>query len=70
MIVSARPRRLLASAVIALTMVLSAPIATAAPVAAKPAVNTPVTVTENDASWTLDNGIIKATISKFNSHIT
>jgi rhamnogalacturonan endolyase len=70
MIVSARPRRLLASAVIALTMVLSAPIATAAPVVAKPAVNTPVTVTENDASWTLDNGIIKATISKFYSHIT
>ena len=30
----------------------------------KLAVNAPVTLTDNDDSWTLDNGIIKATIPK------
>ena len=70
MFVSVGPRGLLASAFIALALVLPAPRAAAAPVVAKPDVNVPVTVTDNEASWTLDNGMIKATINKFNSHIT
>jgi rhamnogalacturonan endolyase len=69
--VFAAPRGLFASAFIVMTLALLAPRSVgAAPVIVKPAVNAPVTVTENDASWTLDNGIIKATVSKFNSHIT
>jgi rhamnogalacturonan endolyase len=70
MLVSAGPRGLFASALIALTLAALAPCAAAAPVIAKPAINALVTVTDDDASWTLDNGIVKATISKFNSHIT
>ena len=34
------------------------------PSVAKPAVNTPVTVTDNGGTWLLDNGIIQATINK------
>jgi rhamnogalacturonan endolyase len=41
-----------------------------APTVAKPEVNDPVTVTDNGESWTMDNGIIKATINKRSSHIT
>ena len=64
-------RGLLASAFIALA--LAVPVlraADAAPVIAKPAVNAPVTVTDNGATWTMDNGIVKATINKGNSHMT
>jgi rhamnogalacturonan endolyase len=38
----------------------------AAHIAAKPAVNAPVTVTDNGRTWTLDNGIVKVTIDKRN----
>jgi rhamnogalacturonan endolyase len=34
------------------------------PTIAKPKVNAPVTVTDNGRTWTLDNGIVKATVSK------
>ena len=64
------PRGLLASAFI--SMALAAPVlraADAAPVVAKPAVNAPVTITDNGATWTMDNGIVKATIIKANSGI-
>jgi rhamnogalacturonan endolyase len=44
--------------------------ADAGPTVAKPNVNDPVTITDNGASWTMDNGIIKATIDKRSSHIT
>ena len=37
-------------------------------VIAKP-VDKPVTLTENGASWTLDNGIVKATILKASSNM-
>jgi len=60
-------RGLLASAFV--FMALAAPTlraAAAAPVVAKPAVNAPVTLTDNGATWTLDNGIVKATINKKN----
>jgi rhamnogalacturonan endolyase len=35
--------------------------------AAKPASNAPVTITDNGDSWTLDNGIVKATVTKNNA---
>jgi rhamnogalacturonan endolyase len=60
-------RGLLASAII--SMALAAPVlraAEAAPVVAKPAVNAPVTITDNGDTWTMDNGIIKATVVKKN----
>ena len=40
------------------------------PPVAKPNVNTPVTITDSGASWVMDNGILKATISKGNTHMT
>ena len=36
------------------------------PVVAKPKATAPVTVTDNGRAWTLDNGIVKATINKRN----
>jgi rhamnogalacturonan endolyase len=33
-------------------------------------VNAPVTVTDNGGAWTLDNGIVKATINKRNGRMT
>ncbi len=43
--------------------------AAAAPVVAKPAVNVPVTVTDNGDTWTLDNGIVRPTINKKNGSL-
>ncbi len=40
-----------------------------APLVAKPAVNAPVTVTDNGATWTMDNGIVKATVLKNNGNM-
>jgi rhamnogalacturonan endolyase len=40
------------------------------PPVATPTTNSPVTVTDNGSSWTLTNGLVKATISKRNSVIT
>ncbi len=42
----------------------------AAPVVAQPAVNSPVTVTDNGTSWILDNSIIKATVLKSSGKLT
>jgi rhamnogalacturonan endolyase len=39
------------------------------PKVAKSNVNAPVTVTDNGGTWTLDNGIVKATINKNNSNM-
>jgi rhamnogalacturonan endolyase len=39
------------------------------PAIAKPHADTPVTLTDNGASWTLDNGVIKASILKENSRM-
>jgi rhamnogalacturonan endolyase len=61
----ARPRRLVPSAFIAVA--LATPLlhaADALPAVAKPTVNTPVTVTDNGETWTMDNGIVKVTIEK------
>jgi rhamnogalacturonan endolyase len=62
-------RVLLASAFIVLILATPRLRAADAPVVAKSTVNTPVTVTDNGASWTLDNGIVKATILKANGNM-
>ena len=41
-----------------------------AAVVAKPEVTAPVTVTDNGNNWTLNNGIVKATISKRDGRMT
>jgi len=59
------PRSPLAFAIISLT--LAVPVLRAddaAPVVARPDTSAPVTVTDNGSTWTLDNGIVKATVSK------
>jgi rhamnogalacturonan endolyase len=70
MLVSAGPRGLLASVFIALTLAVPVPRTGAAPVVAKPKTSAAVTVTDNGRSWTLDNGIVKATINKNNGNMT
>ncbi len=40
-----------------------------APRVAQPQVSAPVTVTDNGRTWTLDNGIVKATINKVNGNM-
>ena len=67
---SAGPRGLLASAFISCPGRAAARVAAAAPVVAKPEVNAAVTVTDNGRTWTLDNGIVKATINKGNGNMT
>jgi rhamnogalacturonan endolyase len=39
------------------------------PAVAKPAINAPVTVADNGGTWTMDNGIVKATIDKRNGRM-
>jgi rhamnogalacturonan endolyase len=58
-------------AFVAVAMILSAPLVRAAdlPPVAKPAVSTPVTITDNGTTWTMDNGIVKATILKNNGNM-
>jgi rhamnogalacturonan endolyase len=46
------------------------PAAHVMPKVAKVTVNDPVTLTDNGDSWTLDNGIVKATILKSNGNMT
>jgi rhamnogalacturonan endolyase len=64
-------RYLVACALVALAVILgaSAGPARAASVVAKPDVSAPVTITEAGNSWTLDNGIIKATINKRSGNV-
>ncbi len=69
LIISANLRRLLALAFISGALAQPA-LLSAAPVVAKPTVTAPVTVTDNGNNWTLDNGIVKATISKRNGNMT
>jgi len=67
---SAGRRSLFAFAFIALTWAVSVPRAAAAPVVAKPDVNVPVTVADDGATWTMDNGIIKAVVLKRSGKLT
>jgi rhamnogalacturonan endolyase len=69
-LLSAAPRGLLVSAF--LSLALAAPALRAAdgpPVVAKPDATAPVTVTDNGTTWTMDNGIIQATINKRNGNM-
>ena len=59
-----------ASAFITLTLALPMPSAGAKPVVAKLKTDAPVTVTDNGYFWTLDNGIVKATINKNSGAMT
>ena len=62
---------LLASVFISMSLAVAAlRAADGPPAVAKPAVNAPVTVTDSGNAWTLDNGIVKATISKGNGRMT
>ena len=65
------PRQLLALSLTALALALPAlHAADAAPVVAKPATTTPVAVTDNGGTWTLDNGIVRVTINKRSGSVT
>jgi rhamnogalacturonan endolyase len=71
---TAQPIRLRGIVVFALLVIASvAAMPQAAhgePVVAKPQVNAPVTITDNGATWTMDNGIVKATVLKNNSNMS
>ncbi|MGD1083371.1 MAG: hypothetical protein ABSA47_01320, partial [Verrucomicrobiota bacterium] len=71
-LLSAAPRGLLATAFLSLALAAPGPRAAAAPLVAKPQSSAAVTVTDsnNGRSWTLDNGIVKATINKGNGNMT
>ena len=61
-----------ASVFIFIVLVLTTPVlraANAEPVVAKPGVNSPVTVTDNGRTWTLDNGLVKAVVNKRNGSL-
>jgi rhamnogalacturonan endolyase len=45
------------------------PAADALPKVAKPTITTPVTITDNGDTWTVENGIVKATINKSNGNM-
>ena len=65
-------RRLLFAAA-SLSMLLTGlvtPAADAAPAVVRSTVNAPVTVTDNGGTWTLDNGIVRATVNKRNGNMT
>jgi len=71
----AGPRILVLSSALALAVLLSfgaevLQAADALPRVAKTNVNIPVTVTDNGGAWTLDNGIVKATINKSNGNMS
>ena len=67
-LLSAASRGLLASVLIS-TAPAVPPAGAAAPAVAKPAVNAPVTVTDNGDTWTMDNGIVKAAVNKKNGSL-
>ena len=70
MTISAGPRSFVASVFAVMTLAMPAPRAAAAPVVAKTKTAAAVTVTDNGRSWTLDNGIVKATINKYSGTMT
>ncbi len=65
------PRGAVVSALIFVVLAVSAPrTAAAAPVVVRPKASPPVTVSDDGDAWTMDNGIVKATIDKRNSNMT
>jgi rhamnogalacturonan endolyase len=66
----ARSRGFLAFLIITVALAIPSPrSAHAAPVVTKPEANSPVTVTDSGDSWTLNNGIVRATITKGNGRL-
>ena len=70
-----KARLLFGSTFLALAVLLSSsavaqPATHVLPKVAKPAVNSPVTLTDSGDSWTLDNGIVKMTILKRNGNLS
>ena len=61
---SACARRFPVAALIALSLAMPVSRVGATPIVAKPSVNIPVTVTDDGATWTMDNGIVKAVVLK------
>ena len=65
------PRVAVVSALIFVVLAVSAlRTAAAAPVVARPKASPPVTVSDDGDAWTMDNGIVKATIDKRSSNMT
>ncbi len=68
---SARPHKIAAAILFALTTILSPVCAQEIPpVVIKSGVNAPVTVNDNGNSWTLGNGIVRATVLKRSGKLT
>ena len=70
-----KARLLFGSTFLALAVLLSSgakaqPATHVLPKVAKPAVNSPVTLTDNGDSWTLDNGIVKMTVPKRDGNLS
>jgi len=66
----AKPRRFVTSAVFAALLALPVLSATGqTPVVAKSSVNAPVTLADTGDAWTMDNGIVKATVLKHSGKI-
>src|ERR1700690_981411 len=67
-----KPSRFVAASIAVLVCIAAASFAHAddLPAVAKSDVSAPVTVVDNGASWTLDNGIVKATVNKRNGTMT
>ncbi len=63
-------RALLAPALAVLALAASVSRAADLPAVAKPQVTTPVTLAEDANNWTLDNGIVKATINRRSGNMT
>jgi rhamnogalacturonan endolyase len=61
---------LLASAFFAIAVASISPGNAQQPRVAKPTVNSPVTLTDNGDSWTMDNGIVKMIVLKRNGNIS
>jgi rhamnogalacturonan endolyase len=68
--VVARVSSFLAFAVALATGAVAQPAAHVLPKVEKVTVNTPVTLTDNGDSWTLDNGIVKATVPKKDGNLS
>jgi len=60
----------LALAVLLSSSAIAQPAAHLLPKVAKVTVNSPVTLTDNGDSWTLDNGIVKMTVPKRDGNLS
>jgi rhamnogalacturonan endolyase len=65
-----RASTLLALAVVFISGAAAQPAAHVLPKVEKVTVNVPVTLTDNGDTWTLDNGIVKATVAKRDGNLS